>query len=55
MAERDDDDYDSFNSTTEDDRRNHYSSPPAKRIKLGKWFFKINHKSINDTENLTDH
>jgi hypothetical protein len=31
----------------EEDDDNHYSSPPAKRIKLGKWFLRLM-KSIND-------
>jgi hypothetical protein len=31
----------------EKDDHNHYSSPPAKRMKLGKWYFRLI-KSIND-------
>jgi len=34
MAEREDDD--NLNYIIEEDADNHYSSPPAKRIKLGK-------------------
>jgi hypothetical protein len=50
MAERDDDVddndyyYDSKHMTEKDDHKS-YSSPPAKRIKLGKWLIILENKT----------